>query len=92
MAEVAAAIAAAARAAAAAAVATSAAVAAAAAMSVAGEAMSPNFGKGAAYVQNLGEGNTMEVRVATTIHSLRVGWRNFFSSCAVVSVFCSGWK
>jgi hypothetical protein len=22
------------------------------------------------------------------IHSLRVGWRNFFSSCAIVSVFC----
>ncbi len=26
------------------------------------------------------------------IHSLRVGWRNFFSSCAVVSGFCSGRK
>ena len=26
------------------------------------------------------------------IHLLRVGWRNFFSSCAVVSVFCSGGK
>ncbi len=26
------------------------------------------------------------------IHSLRVGWRNFFSSCAVVSVFGSGRK
>ncbi len=26
------------------------------------------------------------------IHSLRVGWRNLFSSCAVVSVFCSGGK
>jgi hypothetical protein len=26
------------------------------------------------------------------IHSLRVGWRNFFSSCAVVSVFGSGVK
>ena len=26
------------------------------------------------------------------IHSLRVGWRNFFSSCAVVSVFGSGGK
>jgi hypothetical protein len=25
-------------------------------------------------------------------HSLRVGWRNFFSSCAVVSVFGSGGK
>ncbi len=24
--------------------------------------------------------------------SLRVGWRNLFSSCAVVSVFCSGGK
>jgi hypothetical protein len=24
------------------------------------------------------------------IHSLRVGWRNLISSCAVVSVFCSG--
>ncbi len=28
----------------------------------------------------------------TQIHSLRVGWRNLFSSCAVVSVFCSGGK
>jgi hypothetical protein len=26
------------------------------------------------------------------LHSLRVGWRNFFSSCAVVSVFGSGRK
>ncbi len=26
------------------------------------------------------------------IHLLHVGWRNFFSSCAVVSVFCSGGK
>ncbi len=25
-------------------------------------------------------------------HSLRMGWRNFFSSCAVVSVFGSGGK
>ncbi len=25
-------------------------------------------------------------------HSLHVGWRNFFSSCAVVSVFGSGGK
>jgi hypothetical protein len=25
-------------------------------------------------------------------HSLRVGWRNFFSSCAVVSVFGSSEK
>jgi hypothetical protein len=26
------------------------------------------------------------------IHLLRVGWRNLLSSCAVVSVFCSGRK
>jgi hypothetical protein len=26
------------------------------------------------------------------IHLLRIGWRNFFSSCAVVSVFGSGRK
>jgi hypothetical protein len=26
------------------------------------------------------------------IHSLRMGWKNFFSSCAVVSFFCSGGK
>ncbi len=26
------------------------------------------------------------------VHSLHVGWRNLFSSCAVVSVFCSGRK
>ncbi len=26
------------------------------------------------------------------IYSLCMGWRNFFSSCAVVSVFCSGGK
>ncbi len=26
------------------------------------------------------------------IHSLRMGWRNLISSCAVVSVFCSGGK
>jgi hypothetical protein len=26
------------------------------------------------------------------LHSMRVGWRNFFSSCAVVSVFGSGGK
>ncbi len=26
------------------------------------------------------------------LHSLCVGWRNLFSSCAVVSVFCSGRK
>ncbi len=25
-------------------------------------------------------------------HLLRMGWRNLFSSCAVVSVFCSGGK
>ncbi len=29
---------------------------------------------------------------AEQIHSLSVGWRNFFSSCAVVSVFGSGGK
>jgi hypothetical protein len=28
----------------------------------------------------------------TMIHSLHVGWRDLFSSCAVVSVFCSGGK
>ncbi len=28
----------------------------------------------------------------TRIHLLCLGWRNFFSSCAVVSVFCSGGK
>ncbi len=28
----------------------------------------------------------------TQIHSLRMGWRNLFYSCAVVSVFCSGGK
>ncbi len=31
-------------------------------------------------------------RNALAKHSLRVGWRNFFSSCAVVSVFGSGGK
>ncbi len=34
----------------------------------------------------------MESQTEKHIHSLRVGWRNFFSSCAVVSVFCSGGK
>jgi hypothetical protein len=29
---------------------------------------------------------------SASIHLLRVGWRDFFSSCAVVSVFCSGGK
>ncbi len=33
-----------------------------------------------------------ELRTEKWIHSLRVGWRNFFSSCAVVSVFGSGGK
>jgi hypothetical protein len=28
-----------------------------------------------------------ELRTETQIHPLRVGWRNFFSSCAAVSVF-----
>jgi hypothetical protein len=28
-----------------------------------------------------------ELRTEEQIHSLRVGWRNFFSDCAVVSVF-----
>ncbi len=31
-----------------------------------------------------------ESQTETQIHSLRVGWRNFFCSCAVVSVFGSG--
>ncbi len=29
-------------------------------------------------------------RAVESKHSLHVGWRNFFSSCAVVSVFGSG--
>ncbi len=33
-----------------------------------------------------------ELQMEERIHSLRVGWRNFFSSCAVVSVFGSGGK
>ncbi len=33
-----------------------------------------------------------ESRTEKQIHSLRVGWRNFFPSCAVVSVFGSGGK
>ncbi len=33
-----------------------------------------------------------ESQTEKRIHSLCVGWRNFFSSCAVVSVFCSGGK
>ncbi len=33
-----------------------------------------------------------ELQTEEQIHSLRVGWRNFFSSCAVVSVFGSGGK
>ncbi len=31
-----------------------------------------------------------EEQTEEQIHSLRVGWRNFFSSCAAVSVFGSG--
>jgi hypothetical protein len=34
----------------------------------------------------------MEISVSVQKHSLRVGWRNFFSSCAVVSDFCFGGK
>ncbi len=33
-----------------------------------------------------------ELQMKTQIHLLCVGWRNFFSSCAVVSVFGSGGK
>ncbi len=33
-----------------------------------------------------------ERQTESQIHSLCVGWRNLFSSCAVVSVFCSGRK
>ncbi len=33
-----------------------------------------------------------ESQTESQIHSLRVGWRNLFSSCAVVSVFCSSGK
>jgi hypothetical protein len=33
-----------------------------------------------------------ESQTETQIHSLLVGWRNFFSSCAVMSVFGSGGK
>ena len=33
-----------------------------------------------------------ELQTESQIHSLHVGWRNFFSSCAVVSVFGSGGK
>ena len=38
------------------------------------------------------ETKPMTARNALTKHSLRVGWRIFFSSCAVVSVFGSGGK
>jgi hypothetical protein len=31
-----------------------------------------------------------ESQTEKRIHSLCVGWRNLFSSCAVVSAFCSG--
>jgi hypothetical protein len=34
----------------------------------------------------------IESQMEERIHSLRMGWRNFFSSCAVVSVFGSGGK
>ena len=34
----------------------------------------------------------MESQTEKWIHSLRVGWRNFFSSCVAVSVFGSGGK
>jgi hypothetical protein len=33
-----------------------------------------------------------ELQMEERIHSLRVGWRNFFSSCAAVSVFGFGGK
>ncbi len=33
-----------------------------------------------------------ESQMESQIHLLCVGWRNLFSSCAVVSVFCSGGK
>ena len=33
-----------------------------------------------------------ESQTESQIHSLCMGWRNLFSSCAVVSVFCSGGK
>ncbi len=33
-----------------------------------------------------------EWRTENQIHLLRVGWRNLFSSCAVVSAFCYGGK
>ncbi len=33
-----------------------------------------------------------ESQTETQIHLLRMGWRNLFSSCTVVSVFCSGGK
>jgi hypothetical protein len=33
-----------------------------------------------------------ELQTEKGIHLLRMGWRNFFSSCAVVSVFGSGGK
>jgi hypothetical protein len=39
--------------------------------------------------QNYGETDRISEE---RIHSLRVGWRNLFSSCAVVSVFGSGRK
>ncbi len=36
--------------------------------------------------------NRWDTTLSKTKHLLCVGWRNFFSSCAVVSVFCSGGK
>jgi hypothetical protein len=39
----------------------------------------------------LTDGQT-EWRTEKKIHSLHVGWRNFFSSCAVVSVFWFWWE
>ncbi len=38
---------------------------------------------------SLGPYSQTERQTETQIHSLRVGWRNHFSSCAVVSVFGS---
>jgi hypothetical protein len=34
----------------------------------------------------------MELRMEEQIHSLCVGWRTFFSSCAVVLVFGFWWE
>ena len=40
----------------------------------------------------VGLGNLRFLQLEKRIHLLRMGWRNFFSSCAVVSVFGSGGK